>query len=822
MAPTTTTAVANGLLRQAVYYHLDNMAYENALFFAERLHAQDKSTEEAIYLLALCHLRLGDDRSAHEVSRVGGHNRWTHLGCAYVFAQACLRLELWKEGIAALEKSKGLWMNKNNMGRHSASSRLPYPDSAACSCLLGKLYAAHNDKKKAIACFEEALKTNPLMWDAFTTLCDMGVSVRVPNIFKVNDSVVRNFDLEANSAAAAQKEVQSNALEPLHVAKKTTARSAAQDSMDPFEQRSMAFQDIPSYSKLQSVESEEENNFMSKITAARSRVVTGGSSSHHIDDMETPTGRGVPAETHVSRFALGAEPQQAPFRRTRPAQGTDQGTLDAPPRLGYKLTSKRRDKTQELPESSSDPLPRSSSTTIERKRTVSGQPVTSKPMYADPEPGARRSARLNVSNKSTTKTSSGAANIGSTAGRELRKAKAPISRLMRPNSGSSAVGRVVSGNRARVEENPMDIDHAEAPTAKEHPAMQRLAPKALEPEIIRTEEALKSILDLLKKMGTGYQQLSKFQCQEALQMYNSLPEAHQNTPWVLAQSGRAQYEQASYAEAEIFFRRLRVMHKSRLQDMEVYSTILWFLKRETDLSFLAHELVDSSWHSPQAWCALGNAWSLSMDHEQALQCFKRATQLNPKFAYAYTLQGHEHVLNEEYDKAMTAYRQALSADRRHYNAYYGIGKVYEKLGNYDKAHSHYQAGSHIHPNNAVLICCIGTVLEKQKQTVQALQYFSKATELAPRAAQTRFKKARVLLVMGDLRAAQKELLILKDLAPDEARVHFLLGKLYKTLGDKSQAVRHFTTALSLDPKVSFSISRLRRALLTYISGKSAN
>ncbi|EWG46615.1 anaphase-promoting complex subunit 3 [Fusarium verticillioides 7600] len=280
---------------------------------------------------------------------------------------------------------------------------------------------------------------------------------------------------------------------------------------------------------------------------------------------------------------------------------------------------------------------------------------------------------------------------------------------------------------------------------------------------------------------------------------------HQNTPWVLAQMGRAHFEQASYVESEKFFRKMRVQAPSRLEDMEVYSTVLWHLRRETDLSFLAHELVDSAWLSPQAWCALGNAWSLARDHEQALKCFKRATQLDPKFAYAFTLQGHEHVTNEEYDKALTAYRQAISADRRHYNAYYGIGRVQERLGAYDKAYTHFHAAQSINPNNAVLITCIGTVLEKQKQIMPALQAYSKAVDLAPRAAQTRYKKARALLAVGQLDAAQKELMILKDLAPDEATVHFLLGKLYRSMGEKQLSVRHFTIALALDPKASQQI-----------------
>ncbi len=316
------------------------------------------------------------------------------------------------------------------------------------------------------------------------------------------------------------------------------------------------------------------------------------------------------------------------------------------------------------------------------------------------------------------------------------------------------------------------------------------------------EEALKWTLDLLKKMASGYQLSTQFLCQEALNTYATLPRAHQDTPWVLAQMGKAQFEQANYAEAEKFFRRLRILSPTRLEDMEVYSTILWHLKRETDLSFLAHELVDSVWCAPQAWCALGNAWSLAMDREQALRCFKRATQLDPKFSYAYTLQGHEHFANEEYDKALTAYRHAISADKRHYNAYYGMGNVYEKLGSYDKAFSHYHAASTIHPNNPILLSCLGHVLQRQKQIVQALQYFSKATELAPKAPETRYRKARALLAIGQLEAAQRELMVLKDLAPDNAQVHFLLGRLAKNLQDKKSAVRHFTIALSLDPKVS--------------------
>ncbi|OTA66616.1 putative 20S cyclosome subunit [Hypoxylon sp. EC38] len=809
MAPTS-SAIA-GQLRHIIYYHLDNISYDNALFFAERLVAHDPHPRsESSYLLALCHFRLGDFHSAYEISKAVGY-RGTNISCSYIFAQCCLELGQYKDGILALEKSKSSWSRKCSLGKHSAISRAQHPDSASMACLLGKLYRAYNDKTKAIHNFEEALKINPFMWDAFTALCDMGAKVITANNFKLNDTLLESLSADLpNGILLEQKESSAaNPIEPQP--KKSTIRSAGFDiGGDPFDsQRSTAGSEMLLGANFLS----GENDFMSKINAARSRVMITTESG--LESVETPTSNHT--DSNIPRINYPAEPPQAPTRKTRNVQPMESSLSDIPPKIGFRAATRRTQKLQD--KSQDDPLSESNPTLlratasgvsgIERKRTVSGHPV--QPRQQSEEPGApqRRSARLNMFRGANAKANAGTSTVGPS--RELKKARPPVSRIVRPNSSGSNVGRAVSGNRKPLEENGMDVDHAEAPRVKEiHPQPPVVKPP--EPDPVKIEETLKYLLELLKKFGSGYFALSQYRCAEALASYISLPRAHQDTPWVLSQMGRAYYEQAEYAEAEKYYRRLRIKAPTRLEDMEVYSTILWFLKRETDLSFLAHELVDLSWHSPQAWCALGNAWSLARDHEQALRCFKRATQLNPKFAYAFTLQGHEHVANEEYEKALTAYRQAISADRRHYNAYYGIGRVYEKLGNYDKAYIHFHSASVINPTNAVLICCIGNVLEKQRQIVKALQYFTKATQLAPHAAQTRYKKARALLALNQLDEAQKELEILKTLAPDEATVHFLLGKLYKTLNDKGSAVRHFTIALNLDPKASQQIKEAIESL----------
>ena len=798
----------SSLFRQTVHYHLDNASYESALFFAERFAAQDPKSSEAAYLVALSHVSLRDFRSAYDVSKPAGY-RGLHLGCAWVFARACLALERYKDGISALERSKALWTQKPSIGNHTPTSRAANPDASALLCLLGKLYRGYDDRTKAIGCFEEALKLNPLMWDAFVILCDMGVTVRVPNIFKPSDHVLHSFEQEAALHSSDLRENSApNSLETANK-KPSTRHAAAEWGPDPFATSSALPETTAPDAAM--VETIAHNDFMSKIQAARLRLANPAIISSSVGGSETPPGV-VPGELTAPRRGHSQEPPQAPARKARPAQGVDSG-FEAPPRMNHRLGARRtRDKDnkddhaqgivdvvyQEIDSNGAvAEKPRPPVPTADRKRTVSGYPV-SRSTNAD-DSGTRRSARLNTF-KPSSKANSGAATIGVSAGRELKKARPQISRIVRPGSSGSNVGRVVSGNRKPVEDRRA-ADQGEASKAREATS-QPPAPRNVELDKVKMEEALRWVLDLMKKLGSGYYYLSRFQCEDSLQSLSSLPAAHQGTPWVLALMGRAHFEQAAYAEAEKFFRKMRVQAPSRLEDLEVYSTILWHLKRETDLSFLAHELIDSAWLSPQAWCAVGNAWSLARDPEQALRCFKRATQLDPKFAYAFTLQGHEHVANEEYDKALTAYRQAIAADRRHYNAYYGIGKVQQRLGTYPSALAHFEAASAINPNNAVLICCIGKVLEKQKQIMPALQHYTKAAELAPRAAQTRYMKARGLLAVGQTDAALKELMILKDLAPDEGTVHFLLGTLYRTMNNRQAAVRHFTIALALDPKVS--------------------
>ena len=213
-------------LRQLIFYNLDNDLLQNALFLAERLHALDPRSADSIHLLALCNLRLGRYKAAYDCSKERGWARGSHPGCTYVFAQACLALELHTDGIAALERAiergRGPCFGKSHWSefypnsfvdlqqdsdastsfsqdsetetdesslpdkfsrlqffadKHSESSRRDFPDLAAVHRLLGKLWKGAGNWDRAVDHYSEALKLNPFMWDAFTDLCDAGMCI---------------------------------------------------------------------------------------------------------------------------------------------------------------------------------------------------------------------------------------------------------------------------------------------------------------------------------------------------------------------------------------------------------------------------------------------------------------------------------------------------------------------------------------------------------------------------------------------------------------------------------------------------------------------
>lgn len=638
-----------------------------------------------------------------------------------------------------------------------------------------------------------------------------GVNVRIPNIFQMTPEMKR-----ALQTANAEE----TTLETVEESPALTALSQSQSA-------NINISQPPSHNDPFSISKNRLNGevrpnlgIFDKLSIGRATVTPISGGDLELPAFDTPTGPGGSfnnddflgreIKPYPATAASGVEAPLAPTRKARPAPGLGpEATADGPPKMkSNSIRSHSRSKA-ESEEASNGRPPSVTHSITERKRTISGQAASSvvNPSASslavngiDSTAPQRRSRRLFNQFRPQTEKSVVPGTTASKEERELKK-KAKATGTKGRSANPVNVGRVVSGNRIHTE--PMDIDGKEQ---RRHATTQapvpEQRPKPTTSDGTKEHDALRWLLDLLAKLAYAYFAQSHYRGQEAIAIYNSITLSQRDTPWVMSQIGRSYFQQALWSDAEKIYARLKSMTPSRIEDMELYSTCLWHLRKEVDLAFLAHEVIDIDRSSPQAWCVVGNSFAVQRDHDQAIKCFKRATQLDPKFAYAHTLQGHECVENEEYDKALSAFRNAIAVDNRHFNAWYGLGRVFEKQGKYDLAEQHYRTAAGINPSSAVLLTCIGAVLEKLRNPRAALVQYTKACELSPPVAIARFKRARVLMSLEQPQAALEELKLLKTIAPDEANVFYLLGKVHMMLKQRSEAVRNWTIAGNLDPKVS--------------------
>lgn len=125
---------------------------------------------------------------------------------------------------------------------------------------------------------------------------------------------------------------------------------------------------------------------------------------------------------------------------------------------------------------------------------------------------------------------------------------------------------------------------------------------------------------------------------------------------VRLQLGRACFEQSEYRECRNILDDLHKRRKWKVDGTELLSTSMWHLQDTHALSALSQILTTESRERPQSWCAAGNCFSLQRQHTQAIECMERAIQLDKRFAYAYTLLGHELIVQDELDKAAGSFR----------------------------------------------------------------------------------------------------------------------------------------------------------------------
>ncbi|CAL7943700.1 unnamed protein product [Xylocopa violacea] len=733
-------------VQAAIWHCLNHYAYPDAIFLAERLCAE-VDTEETLFLLATCYYRSGRVRQAYSLLSKKAPNS---AQCRFLLAKCCYDLEKYAEAEAAIiggyyKQLKNLEEIATQFGEHACFSLQ----------IIAKIYYKMMRTAKGNDAHKLALKLNPFLWHSFEELCNVGEVVDPTKIFQLDK--LDNFAMCHGSTPTPTYATESDLIVPANNSNGTPTTNGT--TVTP-----------------------------AQMTTT-STIINGLGPGIRLYSSLDESPQSLP--THYSNCSSISPRAKLPrYRKANDQKSLAKRVSSLRAQVGQFMSRK------ETPLQQGKPVFSQSGNTSNSANIVTVTPTT--PTPAPPTlqgTNVRRSSRL-FSHSYSVKENNKSPNRNkfATPKSPSRKTKA---RLSKTNLNKANFNELNERNRSEKEKTET-ITSEKAVVACVNALNNQSSTNVC--AITLQKQCAEGLMSLLQELGMAYQHLSQFNCTQAVEILSVLPAQHYNTGWVLSMLARAHFEMIDYKKAAGFFAEVRQLEPQRTELMEIYSTVLWHLHAEVQLSTLAQELVSEDRTSPAAWCATGNLFSAQTEHETAIKFFQRAIQVNPNFPYAYTLLGHEYVLTEELDKAITAFRNAIRLDPRHYNAWFGLGTIFSKQEQYSLAELHFQRALQINPQNSAIMCHIGVVQHALKKTDQALKTLNIAIANDPDNTLCKFHRASINFSIGRHAEALREFEELKNIVPKESLVYYSIGKVHKKLGNTDLALMYFSWATDLDPK----------------------
>ncbi|KAF7973712.1 hypothetical protein HWV62_14398 [Athelia sp. TMB] len=201
-----------------------------------------------------------------------------------------------------------------------------------------------------------------------------------------------------------------------------------------------------------------------------------------------------------------------------------------------------------------------------------------------------------------------------------------------------------------------------------------------------------------------------------------------NSLWAMSLRACVLYHLHDFGNAELQFEKILQLDPYRIDDIDVFSNILYVTDNKLKLSRLAHEFLALDKDRPERFMSnpAGNHYSLRAEHEKAVKYFRRATQLDHTYLSAWTLMGHEYVEMKNSHAAIEAYRRAVDVNRKDYRAWYGLGQAYELLNMHQYALHYYQHATALRPYDVRLWQAQGMCYEEIGRLREAIECLKRA------------------------------------------------------------------------------------------------
>ncbi|WJX21337.1 anaphase-promoting complex component apc8 [Trifolium repens] len=230
---------------------------------------------------------------------------------------------------------------------------------------------------------------------------------------------------------------------------------------------------------------------------------------------------------------------------------------------------------------------------------------------------------------------------------------------------------------------------------------------------------------------------------ESLSKYEYLLGIFGYSNYIQAQIAKARYSLREFDQVERIFEELLRTDPYKVEDMDMYSNVLYTKECFSALSCLAHRVFMIDKYCPESCCIIGNYYSLKGKHEESVKYFRRALKLNKNYASAWTLMGHEFIELKNISAAVYVHRQAVRIDQGDYRAWYG--QAYELMAMPLHALKYYKDSVSCQPNDSRLWIAMAKCYENGQ-----LRMLDKAIKCYKREANDNYSEAIALHQLAKL------------------------------------------------------------------------
>jgi len=157
-----------------------------------------------------------------------------------------------------------------------------------------------------------------------------------------------------------------------------------------------------------------------------------------------------------------------------------------------------------------------------------------------------------------------------------------------------------------------------------------------------------------------------------------------------------------------------------------------------------------------AYCNWGDALNQQERYEEAAEQYAKAVEVDPKYIDAYNSWGLMLLDEEKYAEAIEKFKQAIEVEPEYVYAYYNWGWTLISLKKYDQAITQFEKMIVKKPNDALGYNGLGLALLSCGRYTESEQKFLKAIEKNPSAPSAHYNLASLYGRLGKYRQSQKK------------------------------------------------------------------